>query len=254
MRWAATDIRSLVKPLQGMMQHDVTATQGALSRPWAFECNAFGVKTAEEWIKHRLASGRDFSEASADMVSLRQRRYIHQPRVAHCTPWKPSPREPLLRRRCIKEAPMPQSLAKIYLHLVFSTKNREPSPGRRYLRTQCHSYLAGTCKARGSPSLIIGGVADHVHILCMLGREESVAVLIRELKRESSKALKEIGLPTFYWQRGYGAFSVSPSHVDALKNYILRQEAHHRKESFQDEFRRLLKKYGVEYDERYVWD
>ena len=90
----------------------------------------------------------------------------------------------------------------------------------------------------------------------MLSRQESIAVLVRELKRESSKALKEKSpeLRTFYWQAGYGAFSVSPSHVEALKRYIAGQEEHHGRETFQDEYRRLLSKYGVAYDERYVWD
>ncbi len=149
---------------------------------------------------------------------------------------------------------MPQSLARVYLHLVFSTKNRQPFLADKDLRGQCHAYLAGTCKARGSPSILVGGVQDHVHILCTLSREESIAVLIRELKRESSKALKEKGAAGFYWQAGYGAFSVSPGHVAAVKAYIANQEAHHRRVTFQDEFRRLLRKYGVEYDERYVWD
>jgi REP element-mobilizing transposase RayT len=124
------------------------------------------------------------------------------------------------------------------------------------LRKECHAYLAGTCKKRGSPSIIVGGVEDHVHILSMLSREESVSVLVRELKRESSKETKtkSAQLRSFYWQSGYGAFSVSPAHVEALKKYIANQEQHHRKESFQDEFRRLLRKYGIAYDERYVWD
>jgi REP element-mobilizing transposase RayT len=151
---------------------------------------------------------------------------------------------------------MPQSLAQIYLHIVFSTKHRQPFLSDRQLRSECHAYLAATCKRRGSASLLIGGAADHVHILCSLGREEALAVLIRELKRESSKALKEKSpdLRTFYWQAGYGAFSVSPAHVEALKHYIANQQEHHRRESFQDELRRLLRKYAVAYDERYVWD
>jgi REP element-mobilizing transposase RayT len=151
---------------------------------------------------------------------------------------------------------MPQSLAKLYVHIVFSTNHRLPLLNDTKLRSVCNAYLVGACRRRGSPSLIVGGVADHVHILCMLGRQESVAVLVRELKRESSKALKEKSpdLRAFYWQAGYGAFSVSPSHVEALKRYIANQEAHHRKESFQDEFRRVLRKYGVTFDERYVWD
>ena len=149
---------------------------------------------------------------------------------------------------------MAQSLAKVYLHIVFSTKRRRPLLIDEAVRKQCHAYLAGACKARGSPSLIVGGVADHVHILCTLARDESISVLIRELKRESSKAMKEKGLSSFYWQAGYGAFPISPSHVAAVKQYIKDQESHHRKESFQSEFRRLLKKYEVEYDERFVWD
>jgi putative transposase len=151
---------------------------------------------------------------------------------------------------------MAQSLAQVYLHLVFSTKHRQPLLTEKKLRDECHAYLAGTCKRRKSPSLIVGGVADHVHILCTLAREESIAVLIRELKRESSKALKEKSaqLAGFYWQAGYGAFSVSPAHVEALKSYIANQEEHHRRETFQDEFRRLLRKYRLTFDERYVWD
>jgi REP element-mobilizing transposase RayT len=149
---------------------------------------------------------------------------------------------------------MPQSHAKIYVHIVFSTKNRSPLLADAGLRKECHAYLAGTCKKRRSPSIIVGGANDHVHILCMLSREESVSILVRELKRESSKEMKtkSAKLRSFYWQSGYGAFSVSPSHVEALKKYIANQESHHRKESFQNEFRRLLRKYGI--DERYVWD
>ena len=104
--------------------------------------------------------------------------------------------------------------------------------------------------------MIVGGVEDHVHILCSLGRQATVADLVRELKRDSSKWIKSKGhqYAGFHWQNGYGAFSVSPSHVWSLQRYIANQEEHHRQESFQDEFRRLLTKYGVAYDERYVSD
>ena len=151
---------------------------------------------------------------------------------------------------------MPQSLAQIYLHVVFSTKNRAPLLQDRVLRDRTHAYLAGTCRNLHSPSLIVGGVADHVHLLLRFGRELTISSLVRELKRESSKWIKGLApdLTAFYWQQGYGAFSVSPSHVAPLKKYIAAQEERHRRETFQDEFRRLLKKYGVEYDERYVWD
>jgi putative transposase len=104
--------------------------------------------------------------------------------------------------------------------------------------------------------LIVGGVADHVHILCRLSKTLEVANLTRELKRDSSKWIKETNpeLKHFYWQNGYGAFSASPSHVPGLKEYIRDQEEHHREESYQDEMRRLCKKYGITLDERYAWD
>ena len=151
---------------------------------------------------------------------------------------------------------MPQSLVEIYVHIVFSTKNRQPFLCDRDFRNRTHGYLKGICDGQDSPSLQIGGVEDHVHILCRLGKTLDVSTLIRELKRESSKWIKVENprLGEFYWQQGYGAFSVSPSHVPALKKYIAEQEEHHRNESFQDEFRRLCEKYGAAIDERYVWD
>jgi REP element-mobilizing transposase RayT len=151
---------------------------------------------------------------------------------------------------------MAQSFSQIYLHVVFSTKNRAPFLRDRVLHKRTQAYLAGTCRNLHSPSLIVGGVEDHVHLLLRLAKDLSVSVLVRELKRESSKWIKSLAsdLSRFYWQQGYGAFSVSPAHVEPLRKYIEGQESHHRRETFQDEFRRLLKKYGVEYDERYVWD
>jgi REP-associated tyrosine transposase len=151
---------------------------------------------------------------------------------------------------------MPQSLVQIYLHIVFSTKGRRPFLTDKPLRKNTHAYLAGTCRNLKCPALIIGGVEDHVHILCRFGKTIDVAELIREVKRSSSVWVKEQDhrLDDFHWQNGYGAFSVSPSHVPGLKEYIENQEEHHKTESFQDEFRRLCERYGVEIDERYVWD
>ena len=151
---------------------------------------------------------------------------------------------------------MPQSLAQIYLHIVFSTKHRTPFLQDKALRVELHAYLVGACRNLDSPSLRIGGVEDHVHVLCCLSRTRTVADVVRELKRESSKWLKtkDKELAAFHWQDGYGAFSISPAHVGTLTEYIANQEQHHAQTSFQDEYRRLLKKYGVEYDERYVWD
>jgi REP element-mobilizing transposase RayT len=155
---------------------------------------------------------------------------------------------------------MPQSLAQIYLHVVFSTKERHPFLRDPEMRRNMHAYLAGTCKNLECPALIVGGDTEHVHLLCRLSKKLAVSDLVQELKRGSSKWAKERAkekapdMAKFYWQNGYGAFSVSPSHVDALMKYIRSQEEHHRKESFQDEFRRLCRKYGVEVDERYAWE
>lgn len=151
---------------------------------------------------------------------------------------------------------MPQSLAQVYLHLVFSTKDRQPFLTDEELRNHLHAYLVGVCENQGAPSLRVGGVEDHVHILCRMSRVLSIADLIKELKRDSSKWVKfqDRKLSDFHWQSGYGAFSVSPSHVDLLIKYITDQPLHHQRESFQDEFRRICKKYGAPIDERYVWD
>jgi putative transposase len=151
---------------------------------------------------------------------------------------------------------MPQSLSQIYLHLVFSTKDRKPFLVDEAFRDRTHAYLVGICNNLGCPTLRVGGVADHVHMLCRFGKTIEVANLIRDLKRDSSKWIKDEQpqLDNFHWQRGYGAFSVSPSHVEALIEYIAGQEEHHKTVSFEDEFRRICQRYGVEIDERYAWD
>lgn len=151
---------------------------------------------------------------------------------------------------------MAQSLAQVYLHIVFSTKNRHRWLTDAVKRSRLHAYLNGTCDNLDCPALRVGGVEDHVHILCRFGRTISIAELVRELKRESSKWVK-LQFATcegFHWQNGYGAFSISPSHANALSAYIENQVEHHRRETFQDEMRRLFRKYKIEYDERYVWD
>jgi putative transposase len=151
---------------------------------------------------------------------------------------------------------MPQSLVQIYLHIIFSTKHRQPFLKDNEFRQRTHAYLAGICNNLNCPALIVGGVEDHVHILCRFGKTITVADFIRDMKRDSSKWIKDEqpALAEFHWQSGYGAFSISPSDVEAVQRYIANQEEHHQKVSFQDEFRRLCKKYGLEIDERYVWD
>src|SRR5688572_12699553 len=114
--------------------------------------------------------------------------------------------------------PMPQSIAQIYLHIVYSTKGRIPFLRDRAIRKRVHDYLFGTCENLGCPPLRVGGVEDHVHIACRLGKMNSVSVLIKELKRESSQWIKKLSsdLASFYWQTGYGAFSISPGHLGEL--------------------------------------
>lgn len=151
---------------------------------------------------------------------------------------------------------MPQSLVQIYVHLVFSTNDRQPFLRDVSFRERVHAYLVGISKNQDSPSLRVGGVEDHVHLLCRLSKTLDVATLIRELKRDSTKWIKVENpeLADFHWQNGYGAFSISPSHVPALRQYIANQAEHHSRESYQDAFRRLCKKYGVQIDEQYVLD
>ncbi|HWW01982.1 MAG TPA: transposase [Candidatus Acidoferrum sp.] len=149
---------------------------------------------------------------------------------------------------------MPQSLSKILVHLIFSTKHREPLIGP-VIRPRLHAYIVGILDNLKSPSLQTGGVADHVHILCALSRTISSAKLLEEVKKSSSKWMKDDGgVPGFSWQAGYGAFSIGESQADDVIRYIQNQEEHHRKVTFQDEFRRFLDRYRVAYDERYVWD
>jgi REP element-mobilizing transposase RayT len=147
-------------------------------------------------------------------------------------------------------------MVQIYLYIVFSTKHRRPFLRDENLRSTCHAYLAGVCHELDCPPHIVGGVEDHVHISCRLGKQWTVPKLIGELKRSSSLWIKKESkaMHDFYWQSGYGAFSISPSHRGKLHGYILEQEVHHRRETFQEEYRRLMRKYGVEWDEQYVWD
>jgi REP element-mobilizing transposase RayT len=151
---------------------------------------------------------------------------------------------------------MAQSLAKILLHTVFSTKERRSFLRDKSLRDELHRYLGGILGNLDCQSLIIGGVEDHVHLLFTHSRTATVADVVRELKRSSSAWVKAKAsdLADFAWQAGYGVFSIGQSQVDDVRAYIAGQEEHHRKVSFQDEFRRLLGRYDIAFDERYVWD
>lgn len=158
---------------------------------------------------------------------------------------------------------MPQSFAASYQYLVFSTKQRVPFLRDKMLRTELHAYIGSISKQLECAPLIVGGVADHVHILARLGRTITLADWSKEIKRMSTAWLKKhapvptmtpLPLKDFSWQAGYGVFSVSQSNAEAVHEYISRQEEHHRTVTFQDEYRMLLRKHNIEWDERYVWD
>jgi len=151
---------------------------------------------------------------------------------------------------------MPQSLAQVYLHIVFSTKRRQPFFQDATFSKELYTYFAGICKKQDCYAKLIGGHIDHVHLLCSLSRQKTIANMIQELKTSSSFWIKmqRPEWKDFHWQDGYGVFSVSQSQLEKVKEYISNQSEHHRAMAFQDEFRQLLKKHGVDFDEKYVWD
>ena len=150
---------------------------------------------------------------------------------------------------------MPQSLANNLIHLVFSTKHREPWLANA-VRPALHAYLSTVFKNLQCPILILNSVEDHIHILFCLHRTVALSSVVENAKTSSSKWLKTqaADLTSFAWQGGYGAFSVSESNVAKVKQYIACQAEHHRKISFQDELRAFLVKHKMEFDERYLWD
>ena len=151
---------------------------------------------------------------------------------------------------------MPQPLSRVYLHTVFSTKERRPFLSDAGVRAEMHAYLGGTLKALGSEVIAVGGVDDHAHLLHTLGRFGVIADMVREVKHSSSVWVHKRfpALRNFHWQAGCSVFSVSHSLVQRVKRYVQNQAAHHRKLSFMDELREFFRKHEVEYDERYVWD
>jgi REP element-mobilizing transposase RayT len=151
---------------------------------------------------------------------------------------------------------MGQSLVKNYMHIVFSTKYRQPLIDQP-VEAELHAYLGGICNRLECPVIIVGGYTDHIHILCLLSKKITLMKLLEEVKSHSSKWIKTKGAAyqNFYWQDGYGAFSVNPREVEKVITYISNQHEHHdKKKTFQDEYRAFLERYQVEYDERYVWD
>lgn len=150
---------------------------------------------------------------------------------------------------------MSQSLAKNYMHIVFSTKYREQLIYPPF-EAELHSSLGGICKKLECQPIKIGGYTDHVHILCMLSKKIALMKLLEEIKSSSSKwyKTKDESLNNFYWQDGYGAFSVSPTQVEKVEAYIENQHVHHSKVKFQDEYRKILVKNKIDFDEKFIWD
>ena len=150
---------------------------------------------------------------------------------------------------------MPQSLSKVIVHIIFSTKDREPWLDL-HVRPRMNAYLATVCCDFGAEVARVGGVADHVHIVTTLPRTVSQAQLVERIKKVSSKWIKTLDARYrgFFWQRGYGAFSVSRSQLESVLHYVDTQQEHHRTRTFQEEYRELLHKHGLDFDERYVWD
>lgn len=146
---------------------------------------------------------------------------------------------------------MGQSLVKNYIHIVFSTKHRQDLILPEF-EDDLYDYLGGICRSLSCPSLIVGGYLNHIHILCRLSQKISLVQFVQKLKSNSSKWVKDKS-PLFYWQDGYGAFSVSQSQVDTLIKYIKNQRQHHEQKSFKEEYIGLLKKYNVDYNEEYLW-
>ena len=149
---------------------------------------------------------------------------------------------------------MSQSLSKLYIHIVFHTKYNQ-NLIKTDVESELYAYLGGILKENKSVPIAINGVEDHVHILCIMSKNISLADLLEELKRNSSRWIKTKGsdYTDFAWQGGYGGFSVSQSKVDVLKRYIENQKEHHKNETSKEEYLRFLKEYNVDYDPNYLW-
>ncbi len=150
---------------------------------------------------------------------------------------------------------MPQSLARLPIHLVFSTKHRKPLLTDT-IRDPLHRYMATVLQNLGCPPVLINSVADHVHILFELSRTVTVSDAVEEVKKSSSKWIKtqDSAFAAFAWQAGYSAFAVSQSNVTTVRDYIANQQTHHETTTFEEEYRAFLERHRIAFDERYVWD
>ncbi len=149
---------------------------------------------------------------------------------------------------------MSQSLSQVIIHIIFSTKERTPYLRDNNIRKQTHAYIASIIRNMGGNAFLVGGTEDHIHIAASLPRTISQSDFLKDIKKDSSKWIKTQGINDFSWQKGYGDFSISYSHLESLLKYINNQMEHHKKRSFQDEYREFLEKYKIEFDEKYAWE
>ncbi len=150
---------------------------------------------------------------------------------------------------------MPQSLTKVYTHIVFATKHRIPMIDD-HLEDPLFKYIGGICNSLECYPIQVGGYRDHVHILCRLSPKIAQMRLVREIKRSSSVWVKTQGIKyrNFYWQGGYSIFSVNPTRVSKVTEYIKNQRQHHQHRDYKTEVLAFLNQYNVEYDPKYLWD
>jgi putative transposase len=151
---------------------------------------------------------------------------------------------------------MSQSLSRVLIHIIFSTKNRFPFLTDREAQKRIHEYLARVFNEHDSPAIEVGGTEDHIHILCLLSRKHAVSEIIKKAKANSSIFAKTLGgrCSKFSWQSGYGVFSIHQTQTEPIRRYIRGQAEHHRTRTFQEEYLEILREYRVPYDERYLWD
>ena len=151
---------------------------------------------------------------------------------------------------------MSQSLSRILVHIIFSTKNRFAFLIDKNNQLQMHAYLASVFNENNYRAIVVGGTGDHVHILCLLDRNHAISEIVKKAKVNSSSWAKTLGgiCRKFAWQSGYGAFSIHQSQIESARGYIQRQEEHHRWKTFQEEYLDFLHEYRVPYDERYIWE
>ena len=148
---------------------------------------------------------------------------------------------------------MPSTHINLHIHIVFSTKDRMPSIAEDW-RARLHAYLGGIVRGLGATPVAIGGTADHVHLLIGLKSSHRLDYLVRDVKADSSEWIhREIGKRLFACQKGYGAFAVSPTNMERVRSYVEKQEDHHKRLTYEEEYVELLRSSGIEYDEQYLW-